>query len=100
VVVDRERLPEGVELVRTTPELDEETVPAGLLRDHRLAEGVWGRLVVIDGDLGFAFDDEDGPPRRLGPGEHVVMAPGRTHRVVPDGPVRFVIEFHRAGAER
>jgi tellurite resistance-related uncharacterized protein len=37
-------LPDGLVLDRTTDEFDEHTVPAGLLRDHRVAAGVWGRL--------------------------------------------------------
>ncbi|MCB0991196.1 MAG: DUF1971 domain-containing protein, partial [Acidimicrobiales bacterium] len=39
-------LPDGLEHVRTTDIFDNDTVPAGLLRAHRVADGVWGRLVV------------------------------------------------------
>ncbi|MEZ5215007.1 MAG: DUF1971 domain-containing protein [Ilumatobacteraceae bacterium] len=50
-------LPGGLVLVRTTPEFTEATVPA-LLRAHRVAEGVWGRLVVIEGAVDFGFEDD------------------------------------------
>ncbi|NNE11867.1 MAG: DUF1971 domain-containing protein, partial [Ilumatobacter sp.] len=58
-------LPDGLHLVRTTREFDETTVPSGLLREHRIAEGVWGRLVVRDGALTFVFDGETASPSSL-----------------------------------
>lgn len=82
-------------LVRTTPEFDESTVPAGLLGEHRVAPGVWGRLIVHTGALGFGFE---GRPERVVPaGEHVAIPPDVTHHVRIVGPVRFVVEFHRPG---
>ena len=48
-------LPDGLELVRTTPEFDQHTTPAGLLGAHRTAPDVWGRLVVHTGETSFAF---------------------------------------------
>lgn len=86
-------LPDGCELVRTTPEFDETSVPAGLLRNHRVAGGVWGRLVVLDGVLDFEFEGE--PPRHLTAGDVQVIPPKQPHRVAPVGAVRFVVEFHR-----
>lgn len=97
-------LPAGCELVRTTAEFDETTLPAGLLRAHRIAPGVWGRLVVRAGSIRFAFDDgpdpagrgdRDGAGRRIGAGGAQVIPPERPHHVTVDGPVRFVVEFHR-----
>ncbi len=89
------RLPDGLVLTRTTDVFDEHTVPAGLLRNHRVAAGVWGRLVVNEGSVGFRFED-DGQPLRVNSGEWVVIPPQRPHRVELDGPVRFAVEFHRA----
>ena len=90
------RLPEGSELVRTTPEFDQHTVPAGLLAAHTTGTGVWGRLVVHHGSATFTFEDQPGSPHRLHRGDMIVIAPQRPHRVTVTGPVRFVIEFHRA----
>ena len=92
-------LPNGVELVRTTPELDESSVPPDLLQEHRLPVDVWGRLVVRAGALTFSFD---GPIARQGirvvaPGTQVIP-PDLPHHLVLDGPVRFVVEIHRAPA--
>jgi len=90
-----ETLPEDLELVRTTPVFDEHSVPAGLLRAHQVAEGVWGRLVVHEGGLVFVFEDVADEPRPVSAGGHVVIPPARPHHLVVDGPVRFVVEFHR-----
>lgn len=89
-------LPAGLRSVRTTPEFDESSTPDGLRAAHRVAAGVWGRLVVRSGELGFVFDDLPDDERRVAAGEHQVIPPERPHHVVIDGPVRFVVEFHRA----
>lgn len=87
-------LPAGVALVRTTPEFDATSVPAGLLRTHRVASGVWGRLVVTEGEMTLVFED-DGSPVRLCAGEASVIPPGRPHHVEPGDDARFRVEFHR-----
>jgi tellurite resistance-related uncharacterized protein len=88
-------LPDGLEYVRTTAVFDQEDHPKGLLRAHRVAEGVWARLVVHTGELGFVFEDHAEHPRRISAGDHVVIPPQRLHHVVIDGAVTFSIEFHR-----
>lgn len=92
------RLPDGLELVRTTDVFDNDTAPAGLLRAHRVADGVWARLVVHAGTLRFAFEDQPDSPITLAAGDRVVIPPARPHHVELDGPARFAIEFHRAPA--
>ena len=97
--------PEGLELVRSTGEFDETSVPAGLLSAHRIASGVWGRLVVRSGELVFVVEDDparaagehiDTDERRtVSEGESVVIPPGLVHHVELVGPVAFRIEFHR-----
>ena len=42
--MNQPQLPDGLEHVRTTDVFDNTTVPAGLLRAHRVADGVWGRV--------------------------------------------------------
>ena len=88
-------LPEGLDFARRTPTFDETSVPAGLRAAHKVADRVWGRLLVESGELGFVFEDEPGHVRRLGTGDDQVIPPGRLHHVVVDGPVRFHVEFHR-----
>lgn len=94
-------LPAGTEYVRTTPMFDNESVPAGLLRDHRIASGVWGRLVVEDGSLRLVFAAVDGlaGDEQLVDADHPgIIPPDRPHQVVFDGPVSFAVEFHRVAS--
>lgn len=90
-----ERLPSGLSLQRTTPIFDEHSTPSGLRAAHAIAAGVWGRLVVEDGALGFVFEDNPDDVRTVAAGSHQVIPPARLHHVVIDGPVRFAVEFHR-----
>lgn len=87
-------LPEGLTLTRTTDVFDNDSVPAGLLRAHRTASGVWGRLVVRRGALRFVFEDQIDQPITLAEGGHVAIAPGRRHHVELTDPAAFVVEFY------
>ena len=90
-----EGLPAGLTLQRTTPTFDEESTPQGLRAAHAVADGVWGRVVIESGSLGFVFEDEPDDVRAMGPADRQVIPPARLHHVVIDGPVRFAVEFHR-----
>lgn len=90
-------MPPGFELVRTSPEFDEASVPAALRSAHRTSEGIWGRLVVLDGSLRFTFEAAPGAGREVRAGQVQVIPPGALHRVEPGERVRFVVEFHRLG---
>lgn len=89
-------LPDGSRLVRSTPTFDERTAPAGLRAAHRIAEGVWGRLVVTSGHLDFVFEEPEPSRRTLSDGDVQVIPPGRVHHVELTAPVEFHVEFHRA----
>ncbi len=93
-----DELPPGLEHVRTTDVFDHENHPAGLRRAHRVAEGVWARLVVHTGGLDFVFDDEPDAPRHVEEGGSVVIPPGRLHHLDLLEPVTFALEFHRDAA--
>jgi tellurite resistance-related uncharacterized protein len=88
-------MPEGLEHVRTTDVFDQDSVPAGLLRAHRVADGMWGRLVVHSGAVTFVFDDEPDRPISVGAGGAVAIPPARQHHIELDGPATFAVEFHR-----
>lgn len=91
----RIELPDGLEHVRTTDTFDQDHHPAGLRRAHRVADGVWARLVVHSGALGFVFEDDPEHVIDLGAGASQVIPPGRLHHVEIAGPVTFALEFHR-----
>lgn len=89
-------LPSGVEYVRTTDVFDNTSVPPGLLRAHRVADGVWARLVVHSGAVTFVFDDDPQNARALSSGQSVTIPPVRPHHVELDEPATFSVEFYRA----
>jgi tellurite resistance-related uncharacterized protein len=90
------QLPDGMEHIRTTDIFDDATVPAGLLRAHRVADGVWARLIVHTGSVTFVFDDEPDEPIHVGPGAGVVIPPARQHHLELGGPATFAVEFYRS----
>jgi tellurite resistance-related uncharacterized protein len=88
-------LPAGLVAYRRTPVFDQDTIPAGLRREHRTASGVWGLITVLEGRLRFRSLDPVAETV-LTPGTPIAVAPHQPHEVAPDGPVRFFIEFYRA----
>ena len=92
-------LPDGLELTRTTKVFDNDTAPAGLLKAHQVAEGVWARLVMHSGSVGFGFEDRPAAVIPVADGGNVVIPPQRLHHVVLGEPATFVVEFYRPAAE-
>jgi len=89
--------PDGVAEYRRTASFTEATIPAGLLRDHRTAPGVWANIVVEAGSLEYTLDS----PRRsflLTPERPGVAPPTEPHHVKVVGQVRFHVEFLRRSA--
>lgn len=87
-------LPDAVRLERTTPTFTADTVPAGLLRAHRIAADVWGRLRVEEGSVTFVLE-ESGESRVLAAGDTQVIPPDTLHHVVVEPGAAFAVEFHR-----
>lgn len=88
-------LPPGVERQRTTPEFDAATVPAGLLRAHRVAPEVWGEVEVLAGSLTFVWEDRPSSPVSLSAGDTLVIPPDEPHHVELGPEARFHVSFHR-----
>ena len=88
-------LPAGAELYRQTAELDEQSMPAGLRSRHTLKAGVWGRLVVNEGQLLYVVEQEPSVSFVLSAEQPGIIEPEVPHHVEPRGPVRFRIEFFR-----
>jgi tellurite resistance-related uncharacterized protein len=96
-----ERLPDGLEPYSRTATFTQETVPAGLLKDHSTKVGSWGLIHVEEGVLRYPVTDPGRVPvareltQESGPG---VVEPTILHHVEPVGPVRFHVEFLRTPA--
>ncbi len=90
---DRAELPESLRVSRTAGPFDATTLPAGLQRAYRVAEGVWGRLRVIEGSAGLRLDTDPPIDVRLAAGDSQAIPPGVPHALSVDGPVRLVVDF-------
>ena len=91
-------LPSGLEAYKRTPVFTEETVPAGLLKDHSTKDGTWGLIHVEEGCLRYVVTDPARSPSTsdlMPEGQAGVVEPTILHRVEPLGPVRFWVEFWR-----
>lgn len=88
-------LPDGLAPYRRTPLFDQDSLPAGLKREHRTKAGVWALIHVVEGRLLYRIlaPREE---RVLSPGTPGVVAPEQPHEVEPLGNVRFFVEFHAA----
>jgi tellurite resistance-related uncharacterized protein len=78
---DRAELPAGLVLARTAGPFDETTLPAGLRRDHHVAERTWGLLRVVSGSARFVMATEPPIARDLTAGESQPIPPGVAHSV-------------------
>jgi tellurite resistance-related uncharacterized protein len=87
------QLPAGLTAYKRTPVFDQDTLPAGLRRQHRTRPGVWGVIHVLDGRLLYRVLE---PPAEtiLLPGTPGIVQPQQPHEVEPLGPMRMFVEFH------
>lgn len=93
---DRAEFPDGLTIVGRAGPWDQDALPGGLMRAHRVAEGRWGRLRVHEGAVEFEFESDDAvdaPPVRVGAGGDQAIPPGAPHHLVLVGAVRLEIEF-------
>jgi tellurite resistance-related uncharacterized protein len=78
---------------KCTSVFDENTLPAGLRREHRLKPGVWGVIRVLEGRLRYQV---------LKPASEVILEaghpglvrPDEPHLVEPLGSMRMQVEFY------
>ena len=89
------KLPPEVVHYKTTPEFSQDSVPAGLLRNHTTAAGVWGRIVVHEGSLRYVIEAPALEEHLLVPGSAGIVEPQVAHHVALAGPVCFCVEFYR-----
>lgn len=93
----RAELPDGLTVTRTAGPFDEATLPAGLLKDHLVAGGTWGRIHVTEGTVTFSLRTEPPTIINLVAGDRQAIPPGVPHALTLDGPLRLTIDFLTAG---
>ena len=68
---------------------------AGLLRTHRLAEGVWGQLRLEAGRAVFVWEDGSGEREDLAAPAELVVPPLVPHYLEVEGDFSIALTFHR-----
>jgi len=87
------KLPDTVKKYAESPIFTEDSVPKKLLGVHDTKPGVWGRLVVLEGNLDYVIL---GPPvtrQTLDENTNGIIEPTIPHHLELKGPVRFKVEF-------
>ena len=88
-------LPSAVNSYQKTPEFDETSIPKGLLKSHQTKEGVWGKIIVLEGQLKYTINASEEEIVILDEQVFGVIEPTIFHEVEPLGTVRFYVEFYR-----
>lgn len=89
------RLPHGTSCYRRLGPFNEESIPRGLLAEHRLKIDVWAVLAVEAGAIMFVWEDKEREPCKLVAGDEFVVPPCEQHHLELVGPVLLSIAFHR-----
>ncbi len=88
-------LPPGLTKYSETQCFDETSVPEKLTSAHNTKPGVWGKLVVLSGELHYVIP---GPPEerhRVNAGDYAVIEPTIVHFVELTENTSFRVEFYR-----
>ena len=97
---DRAEIPDGLVHLRTAGPWDEATLPVALRNSHRVGASTWAILKVLEGEVIFHMETVPSLETRLLAGSEQAIPPLVSHRVVPTGPMRVVVEFWGRPKER
>ena len=90
-------LPDNVIPYRTIGPFTQDTLPAGLLKEHNTKAGVWGQLEVESGSVRYLITEPGQEATEvLSPNRGGVIVPQQKHHLELMGPVSLKITFLRA----
>ncbi len=87
--------PDNVLPYKKTPEFTERTLPDAVRESHRTKEGVWAKIIVLEGSLEYSILQGEIEVVPLKHGVVGVVEPAIHHCVKPIGAVRFYVEFYK-----
>ena len=88
-------LPDYVKPYKQTPVFTETTIPDGLLNIHQTKAHVWGKIVVLEGELLYRCLEPDISEELLSADHAGIVEPACKHQVMPQGNVKFYVEFYQ-----
>lgn len=89
-------LPTDVHCYRVVGPFNETSLPDGLVKEHRLKPDVWGLLTLLEGNIAFVWDDEEGGETMLSAPATFIVPPEVPHHLRLSGPFQLTVGFHRA----
>lgn len=78
---------------KSTPVFDEDTLPAGLRKEHRTKAGVWGIIRILRGEVRYRVLDPFSETI-LDPDHPGLVLPDQPHLVEPLGAMQMKVEFY------
>lgn len=78
---------------RSTPEFNENSLPAALRSRHNTKAGVWGVINVLEGQLKLTIVEPESS-QILEPGTPGLILPEQPHFVEPLGAMRMRVDFY------
>lgn len=89
-------MPNGLSPYKKTPEFDQDTIPAGMTRDHKTATDTWACIVVTSGKLKYEITEIGHEAVFiLEPETNGIIVAGQSHHVSAIADVSFYLEFYR-----
>ena len=88
-------LPSNVVAYKQASEFTELTIPAGLLKDHKTKDGVWAKIVILEGRLEYTIIEPELDVIELRVDKFGVVEPTVLHHIAPLGKVRLYVEFYK-----
>jgi tellurite resistance-related uncharacterized protein len=88
------QLPPLLSAYHKTHVFTQDSIPSGLLGEHRTKAGTWGKIVVTAGSLRYRILGPVPEEHLLTPESFGVVEPTVPHQVQAVGPVEFFVEFY------
>ncbi|GAA0277536.1 hypothetical protein GCM10009127_17930 [Alteraurantiacibacter aestuarii] len=87
------QVPENLQALREIGPFNADTIPRGLLAEHRLKPGRWARLCLSEGELDFVWDDGSNTSEHLVAPAVIMVPPERPHHLELMGDISVTITF-------
>ncbi len=93
-------LPQDAMAMHTLGPFDAQSLPAGILRSHRLGAGRWGCLSVTAGNIHFVWEEGSEERVPLGSGSVMIIPPLLAHRLELVGDVSLTIALYTQNPQK
>jgi len=91
---NRMEWPEDLAINRRTAELNEKSMPEYFKKSYSLPTGIWGKIIVLHGELNYKINDPFELCSEIVTGESAIIVPDTNCLIVPSVDTRFCIEFY------